>query len=121
MIIPPSLPILTFKEDIETNDPLVPGDVSIIVGVEILEDPVHQDVISHVEAAVEKLTEQFPIHSINFSRWRRILLLEIFLYYFSESKPHNIHSFCHYYDSAYFMIETSFIEKTFSVLHSVSS
>ena len=58
--------IFTFQEDIEPYDPLISGDVSVIVGVKIFEDPVHQYVICHVETAVEELTEQLPVHPVYF-------------------------------------------------------
>ena len=47
----------TFEENVKSHDPLVPRDVSIIVGVKIFEDSVHQDVISHVEAGMKELSE----------------------------------------------------------------
>ena len=52
----------TFKENVKSHDPLVPSDVSIIVSVKVFEDPVHQDVIGHVEAGMKELSEQFSVH-----------------------------------------------------------
>ena len=56
---------LTFEEDIETNDPFISGDVPVIIGVEVLEYPVHENVVGHVKATVEELPEQFPVHPIH--------------------------------------------------------
>ena len=52
----------TFEEDVEAIDPLVLGDLAVIVVIEVFEHPVHEDVIRHLEAAVEELPEHLPVH-----------------------------------------------------------
>ena len=56
----------TFEEDAEAEDPLLPVDVAVVVGVEALEDPVEEDVVRHVERVVEELAEPRPVQAIDF-------------------------------------------------------
>ena len=56
----------TFEEDAEAEDPLLPVDVAVVVGVEALEDPVEEDVVRHVERVVEELAEPRPVQTVDF-------------------------------------------------------
>ena len=44
--------VITFQKDIVPHDPLLPGNIAVIDSVEEFEDPVHQNVIRHVEDIV---------------------------------------------------------------------
>ena len=57
---------VTFEEDAEAEDPLLPVDVAVVVGVEALEDPVEEDVVRHVERVVEELAEPRPVQTVDF-------------------------------------------------------
>ena len=52
----------TFEDDIESPDPLLEINVILTLRVEILEDPVHNDVLGHVQLVMEKLSELFPVN-----------------------------------------------------------
>ena len=41
-----------------------PGDRAVTLRVKELEDPVHQDVVGHVEGVVEKLAERVSVHCV---------------------------------------------------------
>ena len=56
----------TFQENTEAKDPFFSRNTSIIDIVEEFEDPVHENVISDVESAVEELTKQLSAHLIQF-------------------------------------------------------
>ena len=61
----------TFEEDAEAEDPLLPVDVAVVVGVEALEDPVEEDVVRHVERVVEELAEPRPVQTVDFDGCKR--------------------------------------------------
>ena len=48
---------LTSEKDIQPQDPFLPGNQPVVEGVKVLEDPVHQDVVRHLEDVVEELPE----------------------------------------------------------------
>ena len=54
----------SLQQDVQAHDPLLPGDRAIALRVEELEDPVHQDVVGHVEGVVEKLAERVSVHCV---------------------------------------------------------
>ena len=56
--------VITFQKDIVPHDPLLPGNVTVIDSVEEFEDPVHQNVIRHVENVVEELSKRVSVHTI---------------------------------------------------------
>ena len=58
----------TSEEDVQPKDPLLSGDQPVVQGVEVLEDPVHQDVVRHLEDVVEELPEGVPVHPVDLLR-----------------------------------------------------
>ena len=56
---------ITSEKDIQPEDPLLPRDQPVVQGVKVLEDPVHQDVVRHLEDVVEELPEGVPVHPVN--------------------------------------------------------
>ena len=54
----------SLQQDVQAHDPLLPGDRAIALRVEELEDPVHQDVVGHVEGVVEELAERVSVHCV---------------------------------------------------------
>ena len=56
----------SLQQDVQAHDPLLPGDRAIALCVEELEDPVHQDVVGHVEGVVEELAERVSVHCVHF-------------------------------------------------------
>ena len=65
----------TFEENIESNDPFISGDVPVVSRVEIFEDPVQQNVVGHVEAPVEELPEDLPVHPFHLGPLRGVLAM----------------------------------------------
>ena len=59
---------ITFQKDIVPHDPLLPGNVTVIDSVEEFEDPVHQNVIRHVENVVEEFSKRVSVHTIEMFR-----------------------------------------------------
>ena len=51
--------VRTFKYDIEANYPFLQINVICWLGVEVFEDPVHDDLLTQVQIVVKKLSE-FP-------------------------------------------------------------
>ena len=70
--------IETFEENIESHHPFIPGDIPVVIGVEILEDPVHQNVVRHVETPVEELPEDLPVHLVHLGPLRGVLEISVF-------------------------------------------
>ena len=56
---------ITSEKDVQPKDPLLPGDQPVVQRVKVLEDPVHQDVVRHLEDVVEELPEGVPVHPVN--------------------------------------------------------
>ena len=56
---------LTSEENVQAKNPFLPGNQPIVECVKVLEDPVHQDVVCHLEDVVEELPEGVPVHSVN--------------------------------------------------------
>ena len=56
---------LTSEEDVQAKNPFLPGNQPIVECVKVLEDPVHQDVVCHLEDVVEELPEGVPVHPVN--------------------------------------------------------
>ena len=83
--------IETFEENIKSHHPFIPGDVAVVIGVEILEDPVHQNVVRHVEAAVEELPEDLPVHLVHLGPLRRVLEMSVFSSQSEETRPDSDH------------------------------
>ena len=54
----------SLQQDVQAHDPLLPGDRAVALRVEELEDPVHQDVVGHVEGVVEELAECVSVHCV---------------------------------------------------------
>ena len=54
----------SLQENVQPEDPFFPSDRPIALRVKELEDPVHQDVVRHVERIVEELSEGVSVHSI---------------------------------------------------------
>ena len=54
----------SLQQDVQPQDPLLPRDRPVALRVKELEDPVHQDVVRHVERIVEELSEGVSVHSI---------------------------------------------------------
>ena len=59
---------ITSEKDVQPKDPLLPGDQPVVQRVKVLEDPVHQDVVRHLEDVVEELPEGVSVHSIQLYR-----------------------------------------------------
>ena len=58
----------SLQENIQSQDPLLSSDRPVALRVKELEDPVHEDVVRHVERIVEELSEGVSIHSIQLYR-----------------------------------------------------
>ena len=56
----------SLQQNIQAQDPLLPRDRAVALCVKELEDPVHQDVIRHVERIVEELSKSVSVHRIQF-------------------------------------------------------
>ena len=56
----------SLQENIQPQDPLLSSDRPVALRVKELEDPVHEDVVRHVECIVEKLSEGVSVHCIQF-------------------------------------------------------
>ena len=54
------------QENIQPENPFLPSDRSVALRVKELEDPVHEDVLRHVERIVEELSEGVSVHCIQF-------------------------------------------------------
>ena len=54
------------QENVQPQDPFLPSDRSVALRVKELEDPVHEDVLRHVERIVEELSEGVSVHRIQF-------------------------------------------------------
>ena len=65
--------IISNEENIESNDPFISGDVPVVSRVEIFEDPVQENVVGHVEAPVEELPEDLPVHPVYLGPLRGVL------------------------------------------------
>ena len=55
----------TSQKNIQPHDPFLPGNESIVQCVEDLENPVHQNVVSHLEDGVEELSKRVPVHFVD--------------------------------------------------------
>ena len=66
----------TFEKYVVSHNPLLSGYVAVIDSVKELENPVHEDVVCHVEAGVEKLPEQFSVHLVQARAGHRARLLQ---------------------------------------------
>ena len=55
------------QQNIQPQDPLLSRDRPIALRVKELEDPVHEDVVRHVERIVEELSECVSVHCIQFN------------------------------------------------------
>ena len=60
--------VITFQKDIVPHDPLLPGNIAVIDSVEEFKDPVHQNVIRHVEDIVQEFSEGVSVHAIKMFR-----------------------------------------------------
>ena len=57
----------SLQENVQPEDPFLPSDRPVALRVKELEDPVHEDVVRHVERIVEELSECVSVHRIQFN------------------------------------------------------
>ena len=60
--------VFTSEKDVQPKDPFLPGDQPVVEAVKVLEDPVHQDVVRHLEHVVEELPESVSVHPVDLLR-----------------------------------------------------